>query len=274
MNQRALWAFAVVVSIAAGALPNAGAQGRRALPPAPPTLPAPPARPAPGGPSAPPSRPNPAKSKNRLFLPQDLGLLEPSDRDQWQPPDQIMDALNIADGAVVADLGAGGGWFTMRLAQRVGPNGVVYAEDVQPVMLEGIRRRAQRENRFNIRTVLGTASDPMLPHGIDAALIVGSYHEMACGVGPSCQDPIALLKNVARSLKPQGILGVVDFNPGEGGPGPAADERVDPEAVVRTAAAAGFQLLKREAVPRDAAPPYQYQFLLVFGKNPSARPTP
>jgi predicted methyltransferase len=266
-----LWAFAVAVSIAAGG-PCASAQGRRTVPPGPPPPPnlPPTTRPVPGGPSA--SRPDPAKSKSRLFLPQDLGLLEPSDRDQWQPPDQIMDALNIADGAVVADLGAGGGWFTMRLAQRIGPNGVVYAEDVQSVMLEGIRRRAQRENRLNVRTVLGTANDPLLPRGIDAALIVGSYHEMACGVGPTCQDPIALLKNVARSLKPQGLLGVVDFNPGEGGPGPAADERVDPEAVVRAAAAAGFQVLKREAVPRDAAPSYQFQFLLVFGKNPGARP--
>jgi predicted methyltransferase len=206
------------------------------------------------------------KSKNRLFLPQDLGLLEPSDRDQWQPPDQIMDALNIADGAVVADLGAAGGWFTIRLSQRVGPNGIVYAEDVQSQMLEAVRRRAQRENRTNIRTVLGTATDPMLPRGIDAAVIIWAFHEMACGVG-ACQDPVELLSNVARSLKPQGLLGVVDFYPGGGGPGPAPDERVDPDAVIRAAAAAGYQLIKREPIPRDAIAPYQFQYLLVFGKT-------
>ena len=58
-------------------------------------------------------------------------MLEGPDRDAWQRPDQIMDALRIGDGSVVADLGAGGGWFTVRLARRVGPNGHVYAEDIQ-----------------------------------------------------------------------------------------------------------------------------------------------
>jgi len=213
---------------------------------------------------APPAQvPAQAKPKPRLFPPSDLGLIEPGDREQWQPPDFIMDELNIAEGAIVAELGAGGGWFTIRLARRVGTNGLVYAEDVQPVMIEAIERRAQRENLDNIRTVLGTASNPMLPSGIDAVLIVGAYHEMACGVGPSCQDPVALLTSVARSLKPQGRVGVVDFNPGQGGPGPAADERPDPAAVIRTATAAGLRLIKQELVP-----PYQFQFLLVFGKGP------
>src|SRR5512139_444783 len=77
-----------------------------------------------------------------LFRPEDLGLLESADRDTWQKPDQIMDSLGIADGAHVADVGAGGGWFTVRLARRVGPNGVVWAEDVQTEMLEAIKRRA------------------------------------------------------------------------------------------------------------------------------------
>ena len=217
-------------------------------------LPAPPAFSASQSPSQ-------AKPKPRLFPASDLGLIEPPDREQWQPPDFIMDELNIAEGAVVAELGAGGGWFTIRLARRVGTNGLVYAEDVQPVMIEAIERRAQRENLDNIRTVLGTASEPMLPSSVDAVLIVGAYHEMACGIGP-CQDPVTLLTNVARSLKPQGRVGVVDFNPGQGGPGPAADERPDPAAVIRTATAAGLRLIKQEQMP-----PFQFQFLLVFGKG-------
>src|SRR5512143_187294 len=77
----------------------------------------------------------------KLFAPVDLGLLEAPDRDAWQRPDRVMDALGIADGSVVGDLGAGGGWFTIRLARRVGPNGIVYAEDVQPQMIEAIERR-------------------------------------------------------------------------------------------------------------------------------------
>jgi SAM-dependent methyltransferase len=220
-------------------------------------------------PSTPPPGPPPQETpRNRLFPPEELGLIDPPDRDQWQPPELIMDVLRISDGATVADLGAGGGWFTIKLARRVS-GGVVYAEDIQPQMIAAIRRRAQRENLFNVKTVLGTPNDPMLPQGIDAVLILDAYHEMACAVGPSCQDPVPLLKNVARSLKPQGSLGIVDFNPGEGGPGPAPDERVAPDAVIRAAAAAGFRLERNENLP-----PFQFQYLLVFGKAPGWRATP
>src|SRR5207237_5327201 len=82
-----------------------------------------------------------------------------------------------------------------------------------------------------------------------AALIVETFHEM--------EDPIALLKNLTRALKPQGRVGIADYNPGAGGPGPGPDERVDPESEIRAAAAAGLQLIKREAVP-------PFQFVLVF----------
>lgn len=191
------------------------------------------------------------KTRGRLFPPQDLGLIEGPDRDQWQKPEQIMDALGIADGSVVADLGAGGGWFTLRLAHRVGPNGLVYAEDIQRQMIEAIGRRVERERLTNVRTVLGTENDPRLPSPVDAALIVDAYHEM--------EDPVALLKNVVRYLKPQGRVGIVDFVPGGGGPGPAPEERVAPDTVIRTAAAAGLQLIQRETLP-----PFVY--LLVFGK--------
>src|SRR5689334_20215336 len=116
--------------------------------------------------------------KGRLFAPQDLGLIDQADRDQWQKPEQIMDALGIADGSFVADLGAGGGWFTIRLARRVGPNGLVIAEDIQPQMIEAINRRVQQEGLTNVRTVLGTPTDPRLPGGLDAVLIVDAYREM------------------------------------------------------------------------------------------------
>ena len=94
---------------------------------------------------APPAPMRPGRSSG-LFAAQDLGLLEAPDRDQWQKPEQIMDALRIADGSVVAELGAAGGWFAIRLARRVGPNGIVYAEDIQPEMIERIGRRVKQEN--------------------------------------------------------------------------------------------------------------------------------
>jgi ubiquinone/menaquinone biosynthesis C-methylase UbiE len=194
-------------------------------------------------------------------------LLATPDRELWQKPDLIMDQLKIFDGAVVADLGAGGGWFTVRLARRVGPNGVVYAQDVQELMLEAVRRRIQNENLGNVRTVLGTASDPKLPKGalLDAALIVDAFREMEEASAPGAI--VRLLRHIARALKPQGRLGIVDFLPGGGGPGPSPDERADPEHVIRTAAAAGLQLLSRHDVP-------PFQFLLVFGKGAAPPATP
>jgi ubiquinone/menaquinone biosynthesis C-methylase UbiE len=203
-----------------------------------------------------PGVPQPPR-KPRLFSPQDLGLLEAPDRDLWNNPDLIMDALGIADGATVADLGAGGGWFTLRLARRVGPNGIVYAEDIQPQMIEAINRRMKHEGIVQVRTVLGTATDPRLPDGLDAVLIMNAYREMDDPARPDVV--LTLLGNVARSLKPQGRLGVVDFLPGGGGPGPAAEDRINPDTVVRAAEAAGLTLLARETVQ-------PFQFLLVFGK--------
>ena len=204
------------------------------------------------------------KPNGRLFAPQDLGLLEAPDRDQWQKPDQIMDAIGVAEGSVVAELGAAGGWFTLQLAERVGPNGRVYAEDIQPAMLEGISRRMQSRSLTNVKTVLGTPSDPRLPPGLDAALISDAFHEMDDPDDPTLV--VTLLRNVARSLKPQGRLGIVDWTPGDGGPGPAADHRVDPNAVIEAARAAGLQLIKREELP-------PFVFLLVFGRT-NAKPTP
>jgi predicted methyltransferase len=188
----------------------------------------------------------------RLFAPLDLALLEGPDRDLWQLPDQIMDALAIAERSVVADIGAGGGWFTIRLARRVGTSGLVYAEDIQPQMLEATMRRVAREGLGNVRRVLGTPDDPRLPPGsCDAALLLDTYHEL--------DNPVAMLRSVAKALKPQGRIGVIDFKRDGLGPGPALEERVDPDEVVRDAEAAGLRLVSRETF-------LPYQFMLVFSR--------
>jgi ubiquinone/menaquinone biosynthesis C-methylase UbiE len=219
-----------------------------------------PASPSVSQPTQPGRQPDPTR---RLFPPQDLGLLSAPDRDTWNKPDLIMDALGIADGAVVADLGAGGGWFTVRLARRVGPNGLVYAQDIQSQMLEATKRLVQRERLANVQTVLGTATDTNLPSGLDAVLIVDAFREMDEPNRPEALQNI--LRQVERALKPTGRLGIVEFLPGDGGPGPAAEDRVTPESVIETVHAAGLHLTVRETVP-----PFQY--LLVFGKSaPPAR---
>lgn len=190
----------------------------------------------------------------RLFPPQDLGLLEGPDRDKWQKPDQIMDALNIADGSTVADIGAGAGWFTIRLARRVGPRGTVYAQDVQREMLEAIRRRVAKEGLENVETRLGKDSNPNLPaSALDAVLVVDVY--------PEVEDRVTLLRNLGASLKPNGRIGIVNYKPGQGGPGPSPDEglRVDAAVVEADARAAGLRVLSHETF-------LPYQYLIVLGR--------
>jgi ubiquinone/menaquinone biosynthesis C-methylase UbiE len=190
----------------------------------------------------------------RLFPPENLGLLEGPDRDAYQRPDQVMDALQIGEGSVVADLGAGGGWFTVRLARQVGPNGKVYAEDVQSQMIGAIQRRVNREGLRNVETVLGNQVDAKLPPAsLDAVLVVDAYGEL--------QQPVTLLKNLARSLKPTGLIGIVNYKKDGGGPGPDMEYRVDAEKVLADAKAAGLELRKRETFLR-------YQYMLIFGLPP------
>jgi ubiquinone/menaquinone biosynthesis C-methylase UbiE len=196
-------------------------------------------------------------SRHTLFNPRDLGLLESPDRDIWQKPDQVMDALGIADGSKVADIGAGSGYFTIRLARRVGPNGVVWAEDVQPVMLEAIERRVAKDAAKDIRNVIavkGTSSDPMLPaNAVDAVLILETYQEVA-------QDgnPLLFLRNVKKALRPGGRVGIIDYKKEGGGPGPDGP-RPDPDAIIGVAEQAGLRLMKRETF-------LPFQFFLIFVK--------
>jgi len=186
----------------------------------------------------------------------DSTLFEGPDRDRWQRPDYIMDALGIADGAVVADIGTGRGWFAVRLARRVGPRGLVVAEDILPEMLDAVERRASREGWTNVETVLGTPDDPKLTPGrFDAVLVVDTYHEVENGP--------ALLGHLRDALKPSGRLGIVDYRTDGGGPGPPTDNRIDADAVIRDAEGAGLTLLTR-----DSSLPFQY--LLIFALPPSA----
>lgn len=212
------------------------------------------ANPAGRGTAADPARigaPPPPASPS-LFSPEDLNILEGPDREEWQQPDRIMDALRIADGSRVADVGAGGGWFTIRLAHRVGPNGRVYAEDIQPLMIAAIERRVRREGLVNVQPILGTPTDPRLPEDLDAVLLVDTY--------PQLDNPVSLLRSLRQSLGPSGLLGIVDFTrDGSGGPGPSLEERVAPEVVIGDGRQAGLTFVRLETFLR-------YQYMVVFSR--------
>lgn len=125
------------------------------------------------------------------------------DRDAADESGQLIRGLAIGPGMKVADIGAGSGYHTLRLSPAVGPNGVVYAEDIVEAYISGLRREAKRRKLTNIRIVVGTADDPKLPaKSIDRAVLVHMYHEV--------ENPYALLWNLAGSLKPGALVGVID----------------------------------------------------------------
>ena len=190
----------------------------------------------------------------RLFPPEELGALEGPDRDAWQEPERIMDSLGITNGTTVADVGAGGGWFTIKLANRVGPKGLVYAEDIQREMIESINRRVNRTNLSNVKTIIGTSNNPKIPTPVDAVLMVDVYGEV--------EDPVTLLRNVIPQLKKGGRIGIIEHRLNGGGPGPPLQDRIPPEIIIRAAEAVGLELVTHD----DS---FRYQYLLIFVENSS-----
>lgn len=130
--------------------------------------------------------------------------LERPEREAEEAPSRAISALKVQPGQVVADIGAGSGYYTVRLAKAVGPAGKVYATDIQPGMLELLRGNVARAGLTNVTTVLGAPDDPKLPPGsIDMALMVDVYHELAA--------PQAFLRRLRPALKRDGRLVLLEF---------------------------------------------------------------
>jgi len=160
----------------------------------------------------------------------DLSIFETPGRDQRLQIQRVMDLLGIKHGSRVADLGAGSGWFTLRAASRVGRNGSVYAEDINPEAITYIDKRVQKEKIANVRTVLGTPDDPKLPpDSVDALLMLKVYHEIA--------HPLVLLRNIKPALRPGAKIGIIDRN------GNGADHGLNVDVVKREMGEAGFKLV-------------------------------
>jgi SAM-dependent methyltransferase len=130
--------------------------------------------------------------------------LERSEREREERPEQVLEALDIRAGQAVADLGAGSGYYSFRMAERVGSRGTVYAIDIEPLMLQFIRERAQRESVTNIKTVTATPTDPGLPpNSIDLLLMVDVYHEL--------EYPFEVMEKVHAALRPGGRVALVEY---------------------------------------------------------------
>ncbi len=132
------------------------------------------------------------------------GWLERPEREEEEAPSKALDALELKPGMVVADIGAGSGYYASRMARRVGPSGRVYATDIQQGMIDLLNRRIGSEGLANVTTVLGGIDDPKLPAGaIDLAIMVDVYHEL--------QQPQIFLQRLKPAFKPGGRLVLIEF---------------------------------------------------------------
>jgi len=171
--------------------------------------------------------------------------LDRPERVEEEEPDIALDALKLTPGSTVADVGAGSGYMSVKMAKRVGPTGKVYANDIQPEMLTLLRQRLAREKISNIEPVLGTVDDPRLPAAaIDLILMVDVYHEF--------QQPQIMLRRMRESLKSGGRLVLLEYRKED----PAIPIRPDHKMSVAEAKleveAEGFTLTKvDEVLPRQ-----------------------
>jgi len=129
--------------------------------------------------------------------------LDRPERDQEERPDLVLKALALKPGDLVADLGCGTGYFSWRMAQAVGPGGVVYGSEIQPEMLVLLDKAMRARGVTNVVGVLGTVDDPKLPQPVDLAIMVDVYHE--------CSEPAEFIAAVCRQLKPGGRLVFVEY---------------------------------------------------------------
>jgi len=187
--------------------------------------------------------------KGQLFSPDKAAILDEPGREVWQRPDDVVARLGLGPGAVVADIGAGTGYFAGRLSRAVGPGGKVFAVEVQAAFAEMLKKKAAAEGLANVQVVLGTPKDPSLPAKVDLAIFVNVYHELG--------DPLSMLVAVRKSLKPQGRVVIIDWRPDPDVPGPPPEERVRDDTVIAEALGARLVLVQAQEF-------LERQYFLVF----------
>ena len=174
------------------------------------------------------------------------------ERDAWQKPEEVLDALHLQPTSLVADIGAGTGYFSVRIAKRV-PEGKIFAADVEPDMVRYLGARAEREHLANLTPVQARTDATDLPEPVDLVLVVDTYHHI--------DDRTRYFAALQSSLRPGGRLVIIDFK-ADLPNGPPAQHRISPERVGEELTAAGYMLTEKfEFLPR--------QYGLIFTKRDS-----
>ena len=174
-------------------------------------------------------------------------VFDDPERDAWQKPHEVIQALKLAPDAKVADLGAGTGYFAVRLANMV-PKGRVYAVDVEPDMVKYLGERARREKLPNMVAVQGTPADPQLPEKVDVVMLVDVYHHI--------EDRTEYFRRLASSLASGARVAVIDFKL-DAPAGPPRAARIPPGQVKDELARAGLRLVEEHGF-------LPHQYFLVF----------
>ena len=208
-------------------------------------------------PSSPPPAPGrspaaaPLRQPAQVFGHEHAEWLEREGRAEKEKPDEVIAAMKLRDGEVVAEIGCGTGFFSRRLARAVGPHGKVYAEDIQPEMLDLLQKYASQDGDANIVTVLGSEIDPKLPEGqMDWILLVDVYHEF--------QEPAPMLAKIRKALKPGGRVALVEYRAEDDSAlHISPSHRMTMDQILEEWQPAGFELAERiETLPS--------QHLLIF----------
>jgi predicted methyltransferase len=159
-------------------------------------------------------------------------VFDDPERDAWQKPGEVIAALRLPPEGTVADIGAGTGYFTVRLAQAL-PRGRVIASDIEPDMVRHVEQRARSLGLVNVAAVLAAADDPRLPDGLDCVLLVNTYHHIG--------DRVAYFRRLAARLKPEGTVAIIDYRR-DSPSGPPAAMRLAPQTIVAEMTRAGYAL--------------------------------
>ena len=174
-------------------------------------------------------------------------VFDDPERDAWQKPHDVIQALALKPDAIVADIGAGTGYFSMRFAHML-PQGRVYGVDIEPDMVTYLSDRAKREGLKNVTAVVGKPADPRLPEKADLVVLVDVYHHV--------EDRERYFRNLQKSLKPGGRVAVIDFRM-DSPVGPPQSARIAPDRVKAELKRAGYALTQEHAFLPN-------QYFLVF----------